>query len=82
MLLPSRPEVFRQLRRYLVCERAAVAEPADLVTRAAFEDCGYTLCVLMGERTPREAADAARRYLRTDLVTYLRERNRRTPVTR
>ncbi|WP_079161681.1 DUF5133 domain-containing protein [Streptomyces fodineus] len=75
MLLPAKSEVSRLLRRYRVCERAAVAAPADLASRAAFEDSGYTLCVLMGERDPREAAAAARRYLRTDLVTYLRERN-------
>ncbi|MER6073348.1 DUF5133 domain-containing protein [Streptomyces sp. NPDC001817] len=77
MLLPAKSEVRRLLRRYRLCERATVAAPADLASRAAFEDSGYTLCVLMGERTPREAAEAARRYLRTDLVTYLRERNGR-----
>lgn len=78
MLLPARSEVRRLLRQYQVSERAIVAAPADLASRAAFEDSGYTLCVLMGERDPREAAAAARRYLRTDLVTYLRERSGRT----
>lgn len=45
--------------------------------RATFEDSGYTLCVLMGKRCAREAADAAERYLRTTLVTYLQEQNDR-----
>ncbi|MGW7820546.1 DUF5133 domain-containing protein [Streptomyces puniciscabiei] len=78
MLLPAKSEVRRLLRHYRVCEAATAAAPADLASRAAFEDSGYTLCVLMGERDPQEAAAAARRYLRTDLVTYLRERNGRT----
>ncbi|GAT85287.1 hypothetical protein STXM2123_5988 [Streptomyces sp. F-3] len=53
--------------------------------RSTFEDSGYTLCVLMGKRCAREAADAAERYLRTPLVTYLREqsgRPRRSAVRR
>ncbi|MEV6115208.1 DUF5133 domain-containing protein [Streptomyces sp. NPDC052109] len=78
MLLPAKSEVTRQLRRYRVCQLAVVAAPADLASRAALEDSGYTLCVLMGERNVREAAEAARRYLRTDLITYLREQNART----
>ncbi|MEU9476035.1 DUF5133 domain-containing protein [Streptomyces sp. NPDC048191] len=78
MLLPAKSEVTRQLRRYRVCQLAVVAAPTDLASRAALEDSGYTLCVLMGKRNVREAAEAARRYLRTDLITYLREQNTRT----
>jgi hypothetical protein len=77
MLLPARAEVARQLRRYRAWERAMLAAPADGTVRAAFEDSGYTLCVLMGKRCAREAADAADRYLRTSLATYLQEQNGR-----
>lgn len=77
MLLPAKAEVARALRRFRAWERVMLASPHDRTVRATFEDSGYTLCVLMGERNPREAAAAARRYLCTDLVTYLRERNGR-----
>ncbi|MDQ0604172.1 hypothetical protein QF037_008517 [Streptomyces canus] len=66
MLLPAKAEVARQLRRYRACERVMLASPADSGARASFEDSGYTLCVLMGKRCAREAADAAERYLRTN----------------
>lgn len=75
MLLPAKAEVARQLRRYRAWERVMLASPADRTVRASFEDSGYTLCVLMGKRCAREAADAADRYLRTNLVTYLREQD-------
>ena len=75
MLLPAKAEVARQLRRYRAWERKMLASPADGGARATFEDSGYTLCVLMGKRCAREAADAAERYLRTNLVTYLREQD-------
>lgn len=81
MLLPAKAEVARQLRRYRTWERLMLAVPTDRTVRATFEDSGYTLCVLMGKRCAREAADAAERYLRTSLATYLREQNER-PHTR
>ncbi|MDT0437275.1 MULTISPECIES: DUF5133 domain-containing protein [Streptomyces] len=62
MLLPATAEVARHLRRYRAWERLMLASPADPAVRSAFEDAGYTLCVLMGERCAREAADAAERY--------------------
>ncbi|GAA5215771.1 DUF5133 domain-containing protein [Streptomyces thinghirensis] len=74
MLLPAKSEVARQLRRYRAWERSMLASPADVGVRSVFEDSGYTLCVLMGKRCAREAADAAERYLRTDLVTHAQER--------
>lgn len=77
MLLPAKAEVARQLRRYRAWERAMLAAPADLTVRSTFEDAGYTLCVLMGKRCAREAADAAERYLRTTLAAYLREQDER-----
>ncbi len=77
MLLPAKTEVARQLRRFRAWERRMLASPADVAVRATFENSGYTLCVLMGKRCAREAADAAERYLRTTLVTYLREQGER-----
>ncbi|MFJ8898305.1 DUF5133 domain-containing protein [Streptomyces sp. NPDC102351] len=77
MLLPAKAEVARQLRRYRAWERVMLAAPTDHTVRATFEDSGYTLCVLMGKRCAREAADAAERYLRTTAVTYLQELNDR-----
>ncbi|WP_155054373.1 DUF5133 domain-containing protein [Streptomyces blattellae] len=77
MLLPAKAEVARQLQRYRAWERAMLAAPADRTVRATFEDSGYTLCVLMGKRCAREAADAAEHYLRTSMVTYLREQTGR-----
>lgn len=81
MLLPAKAEVARQLRRYRAWERMMLAAPDDRRIRATFEDSGYTLCVLMGKRCAREAADAAERYLCTSLVAYLREEDER-PRTR
>ncbi|MFI7504975.1 DUF5133 domain-containing protein [Streptomyces sp. NPDC049687] len=86
MLLPAKTEVARQLRRYRAWERVMLASPADRAVRATFEDSGYTLCVLMGKRCAREAADAAERYLHTPLAAYLQEQDGRprpaTPVRR
>ncbi|MFF3349563.1 DUF5133 domain-containing protein [Streptomyces sp. NPDC002779] len=77
MLLPAKAEVARQLGRYRAWERVMLASPDDRAVRATFEDSGYTLCVLMGKRCAREAADAAERYLRSSLGTYLREQTER-----
>ncbi|GAA3845356.1 DUF5133 domain-containing protein [Streptomyces phyllanthi] len=73
MLLPAKAEVARHLKRYRAWERVMLAAPADRTARGNFEDSGYTLCVLMGKRCAREAVEAAELYLRTSLVTYLRE---------
>lgn len=75
MLLPAKAEVARQLRRYRAWERVMLASPADRTVRSTFEDSGYTLCVLMGKRCAREAADAAERYLRSSVVAYLQEQS-------
>jgi hypothetical protein len=80
MLLPAKAEVARHLRRYRMWERAMLAAPDDRRARATFEDAGYTLCVLMGKRCAREAADAAERYLQTNLITYLREQSGRAHI--
>jgi hypothetical protein len=78
MLLPAKAEVARQLRRYRAWERVMLAAPDDRTVRATFEDSGYTLCVLMGKRCAREAAEAAERYLRTNLGTSLQDKSERT----
>lgn len=80
MLLPAKAEVARHLRQYRAWERAMLASPADRTVRATFEDSGYTLCVLMGKRCAREAADAAERFLRTTLGSYLQEEDGRPRV--
>ncbi|GHI10038.1 hypothetical protein AQI88_41360 [Streptomyces cellostaticus] len=77
MLLPAKAEVARQLRRYRAWERVMLASPHDRRVRATFEDSGYTLCVLMGKRCAREAAEAAERYLHSTLAGYLREQDGR-----
>lgn len=64
MLLPTKTEVASHLAQYRAWERLRLAAPADRQVRAHFEDTAYTLCVLMGKRCGREAADAAERYLR------------------
>lgn len=63
MLLPAKAEVARHLERYRAWERLLLATPADRVVRGNFENTGYTLCVLMGKRCAREAANAAEVYL-------------------
>jgi hypothetical protein len=75
MLLPAKNEVARHLRRYRTWERAMLASPTDRAARDNFEDSGYTLCVLMGKRCAREAAEAAERYLRTSVGAYLHEQS-------
>ncbi|MEU8519847.1 DUF5133 domain-containing protein [Streptomyces sp. NBC_01216] len=64
MLLPDRNAIDRLLRHYRTQERGVLARPCDLSIRRRLEDTAYTLCVLMGERTAREAVRAAERYLR------------------
>ncbi|TGA83764.1 maltotransferase domain-containing protein, partial [Streptomyces sp. MZ04] len=63
MLLPAKAEVAWHLGQYRAWERLLLSGPADRGVRKHFEDSGYTLCVLMGERTARLAADTAERYL-------------------
>ncbi|MGW0933335.1 DUF5133 domain-containing protein [Streptomyces sp. NPDC002644] len=79
MLLPAKAEVARHLSRYRAWERVMLASPADPTVRDRFEDSGYTLCALMRKRCAREAADAAERYLRSGLVSYLRQERRKAP---
>ncbi|MGW7049804.1 DUF5133 domain-containing protein [Streptomyces avermitilis] len=78
MLLPARTEVARYLQRYRAWERLMLAAPDNLVVRGNFENTGYTLCVLMGERCAREAADAAEHFLRTGSAVASHEPRPRT----
>ncbi|MFI6697641.1 DUF5133 domain-containing protein [Streptomyces sp. NPDC050509] len=64
MLLPDRHLVADLLARYRAWERLVLADPLDETTRGRFEDVAYTLCVLMGQRTAREAIWQAEAYLR------------------
>ncbi|MGW0712182.1 DUF5133 domain-containing protein [Streptomyces sp. NPDC002643] len=73
MLLPTKNEVARHLRRYRMWERVMLASPTDPAARDRFEDSGYTLCVLMGKRCAREAVAAAERYLQTSLFAHQQE---------
>ncbi|MEU1164017.1 DUF5133 domain-containing protein [Streptomyces sp. NPDC005921] len=45
------------------------------------DDVVPALRVLMGKRCAREAVDAAERYLRTSLVTYVREQAERPQLS-
>ena len=63
MLLPDRNTIDRLLHHYRAQERIVLARPGDLGIRRRFEDTAYTLCVLMGERTAREAVHAAEHYV-------------------
>ncbi|MFF6999688.1 DUF5133 domain-containing protein [Streptomyces sp. NPDC008313] len=73
MLLPAKSEVARHLERYRAWERLMLAAPTDHAVRGKFENTAYTLCVLMGKRCAREAADAAERYLRAASAACVRE---------
>ncbi|WP_255951652.1 DUF5133 domain-containing protein [Streptomyces odontomachi] len=63
MLLPDKPQVIRLLHRYHAWERRLLTAPSNPVVRRRFEDTAYTLCILMGRRTAREAVLAAERYV-------------------
>ncbi|MEV6400731.1 DUF5133 domain-containing protein [Streptomyces sp. NPDC051907] len=63
MLLPDKALLAALLRRYRTWERLAHAAPEDPVRRRRLDDLSYTLCVLMGQRTAREAIRAAESHL-------------------
>ncbi|MER5362161.1 DUF5133 domain-containing protein [Streptomyces sp. NPDC002785] len=63
MLLPDKSLVDSLLRRYRAWEVVVLAEPHDQPSRRHLEDVAYTLCVLMGQRTTRDAIAEAETYL-------------------
>ncbi len=65
MLLPDKPQIIRLLHRYRTWERRLVTAPSNALARRRFEDTAYTLCILMGRRTAREAVLAAEHYVRS-----------------
>ncbi|QFR97496.1 DUF5133 domain-containing protein [Streptomyces tsukubensis] len=67
MLHPERRAVARVLDRYRAWERLVLDHPANTTVRRRFEATAYTLCVLMAQRTSREAAHAAEHYLGVSL---------------
>ncbi|MEU1282230.1 DUF5133 domain-containing protein [Streptomyces sp. NPDC005805] len=64
MLMPDTSVVARLIARYRAQENRLVDAPHDQRARRRFEDTAYTLCVLMCERTAREAVLAAESYVR------------------
>ncbi|MFD7493675.1 DUF5133 domain-containing protein [Streptomyces sp. NPDC059832] len=66
MLHPDKSLVVSLLRRYRAWEVVVLAEPHDLASRRHLEDVAYTLCVLMGQRTTRDAISEAEFYLGWD----------------
>ncbi|WP_142215441.1 DUF5133 domain-containing protein [Streptomyces sp. SLBN-118] len=54
MLTPNESVTTEVLRTYRLQERRILRDPADLESRARFQDIAYTLWVLMGRRTPLE----------------------------
>ncbi|MEU7062424.1 DUF5133 domain-containing protein [Streptomyces sp. NPDC046161] len=58
-LLP-RPDVLREhVARFRALRREVLAAPGDLALQRALDDAVYTLCVMMGRRTPHDALKAA-----------------------
>ncbi|MEV6655346.1 DUF5133 domain-containing protein [Streptomyces sp. NPDC051219] len=64
MLLPDHDLIGSLLTRYRDLERRMLADPTHGENRSHFEDAAYTLCVLLGQRTAREAALEAEKYVR------------------
>jgi hypothetical protein len=65
MLMPDADVIAGLVARYRAQQHLVLASPQDAAARGRFEDTAYTLCVLMGERTAREAVLAAERYVRS-----------------
>ncbi|HET6357396.1 DUF5133 domain-containing protein [Streptomyces sp.] len=63
MLMPNETVITDVLRSYRLQESRMLRDPSDPESRARFQDAAYTLCVLMGRRTPLEAARLAERHL-------------------
>jgi hypothetical protein len=76
MLLPDAAVIAGLLARYRAQEHLVLIAPHDGTARSRFEDTAYTLCVLMGERTAREAMLAAERYIRRARPASLRTEGR------
>ncbi|WP_406264242.1 DUF5133 domain-containing protein [Streptomyces sp. NBC_00191] len=63
MLMPDTAVITRLMALYRAHEHHFLHAPHDRGARMRFEDTAYTLCVLMGERTAREAVLKAERYV-------------------
>ncbi|WP_329200807.1 MULTISPECIES: DUF5133 domain-containing protein [unclassified Streptomyces] len=58
-LLP-RPDVLREhVARFRALRREVLGSPGDLALQRELDDAVYTLCVMMGRRTPHDALKAA-----------------------
>jgi hypothetical protein len=72
MLLPEKDRVRSLLTRFRELERRMLADPMHNDTRARFEDVAYTLCILMGQRTARDAVLKAERYVKAPAAQLAR----------
>ncbi|MFJ3519351.1 DUF5133 domain-containing protein [Streptomyces sp. NPDC090131] len=61
--LASRVRTEEALRRLWECRARLVMAPEDIAAQRAMGDAAYTLCVLMGSPTAREAVIVAQRRL-------------------
>ncbi|MEU9107393.1 DUF5133 domain-containing protein [Streptomyces xanthophaeus] len=61
-LLPLRSDAERAVGRFIEARLRLKAAPADPRARRVFEDCLFTLCVLMGRPCPAEALREAVQY--------------------
>ncbi|MEU6890283.1 DUF5133 domain-containing protein [Streptomyces sp. NPDC046557] len=64
-LLPG-PEALREhVARYRSLRREVLGAPEDLTLQSRLDDATYTLCVMMGRRTPHDALRAAEALIET-----------------
>ncbi|GFN00930.1 hypothetical protein Sfulv_57400 [Streptomyces fulvorobeus] len=62
-LLPSRARTEQVLTEFRKRQALLAAAPSDRSARQALDDAAYTLCVLLGRTTVRDAVDAAELHL-------------------
>ncbi|GHB56222.1 hypothetical protein GCM10010347_27850 [Streptomyces cirratus] len=58
-LLPGADVLREQVARFRALRREVLKSPGDAALRRGLDDAVYTLCVMMGRRTPHDALKAA-----------------------
>ncbi|MGW7101754.1 DUF5133 domain-containing protein [Streptomyces sp. NPDC054838] len=58
-LLPGADVLREHVTRFRALRRELLGAPGDLVLQSRLDDATYTLCVMMGRRTPHDALKAA-----------------------
>lgn len=58
-LLPGAEVLREHIARFRALRRELLAAPEDLALQSRLDDATYTLCVMMGRRTPHDALKAA-----------------------